>query len=426
MEQRIRPLRELSPEEQQRQVTSWWDALDAPTLFVVNKLLTGALRVGVSRGLAVRALSAHLGIDAAVLQHRLMGAWVPGADFWERLRSEDTSREDLARPYPFFLASPLPGEIGELGDAGDWLAEWKWDGIRAQLVRRGGRVYLWSRGEDLVTDRFPEVADAARALPPGTVIDGELLAWRDGTPLPFALLQRRIGRKNVTKRLQTEAPVVLMAYDLLEREGRDLRGTPFRERREQLAAAVGDTGLLVSPEVPFATWPELAARREESRSRGVEGVMLKRADSAYGVGRRRGAWWKWKVEPYTLDTVLLYAQAGHGRRANLHTDYTLGVWAEEGLVPLAKAYSGLDLAEIRELDRWIRRHTRERYGPVRAVEPGQVLEIAFEGIASSSRHKSGVAVRFPRIARWRRDKQPEEADRLETVHELLRTNHGGG
>ncbi len=423
VEERLLALRGLDEEAQRAAVVAAWSELDGRQIFVWNKLITGAFRVGVSRRLVLRALARATDIDAATLAHRLMGGWRPSADAWRRLIAPDTRDADLSRPYPFCLAHPLAGEPDELGEVDAWQAEWKWDGIRAQLIRRSGQVFLWSRGEELVTDRFPELAEAGRLLPDGTALDGELVAWRDGAPLPFGELQRRIGRKQLGRRILDEVPAALVAYDLLEDGGEDARGLPLDERRRRLEKLVAglpaNQVLRLSPTVDADGWQELAARRDEARRRGAEGLMLKRRDSPYGVGRQRGAWWKWKVDPYTVDAVLLYAQRGHGRRASLYTDYTFAVWDGDALVPFAKAYSGLTDAEIRQVDRFVRRHTRERFGPVRSVEPRLVFELAFEGISRSTRHKSGVAVRFPRMARWRRDKKAEAADTLETVKGLL-------
>jgi DNA ligase 1 len=353
------------------------------------------------------------------------------------LFATDTQDADVSRPYPFYLAYPLEQEPAALGDVSDWLAEWKWDGIRSQLIRRDGKTFIWSRGEELISERFPELLEASEQLPDGTVIDGEILAWAEGEVLPFNLLQKRITRKSLSKKLLQEIPVALMAYDILEHEGVDIRNQPMNERRKTLVqllspgaldAAPSCRGQLnpifrVSPNLIVSSWEELAESRTTSRDLKVEGIMLKRADSAYGVGRRKGDWWKWKVNPFSIDAVLIYAQRGHGKRASLYTDYTFGVWHEGKLVPVAKAYSGLDDSEIRQVDAFIRQNTLEKFGPVRTVKPELVFEIAFEGIQLSSRHKSGVAVRFPRIARWRTDKPMEEADSLETLSALI---DGGG
>jgi DNA ligase-1 len=425
MAERLLPLRALPVEEQRERVTGWWRGLPRWETFVLNKLLTGELRVGVSQTLVERALAQVAGVPQPSLAHRLMGAWEPTAELYERLLSPDAEgEEDGSRPYPFYLASPLEQPADSLGEPAEWLAEWKWDGIRSQLIRRGGALHLWSRGEELITERFPElIRGAASLLPDGTVLDGEILAWRDGRPLPFAVLQRRIGRKKLTEKVLAEAPAVFLAFDLLEIAGRDARERPLAERRADLERLLepGRPFFLVSPRIEAVTWEDLARAREEARGRGVEGLMLKRLGSPYRTGRRRGDWWKWKIEPFTIDAVLLYAQPGHGRRANLFTDYTFAVWSGGELVPIAKAYSGLSDQEILNLDGWIRRHTLEKFGPVRSVEPEQVFELAFEGIALSPRHKSGIAVRFPRIARWRTDKRPDQADTLEGIQRLIET-----
>jgi DNA ligase 1 len=420
IEERVLPLKQMDAAAQHAAVLSWWEELDAPQSFVLNKIITGEYRVGASATLVVRALAQASGVPAASMAHRVMGDWPPTAEFFTSLREDRPSGEPGSRPYPFFLASPLEQEAEALGPREEWLAEWKWDGIRAQVVRRAGDVFLWSRGEELVTDRFPEVAAAARALPDGVVLDGEILAYRDGV-LPFAVLQTRIGRHKISPRTLAEAPAALMAYDLLEQDGTDLRALPLAERRARLERllAGGPGAFLVSPIVDAPTWAALAAQREAARERNVEGLMLKRLSSPYATGRRRGDWWKWKIDPYTMDAVLLYAHPGHGRRASLFTDYTFAVWDGSVLVPVAKAYSGLSDAEIQELDAWVRRNTREKFGPTRAVAPVQVFEIAFEGIAPSTRHKSGVAVRFPRIARWRRDKPAAEADTLDSLKAMI-------
>jgi DNA ligase-1 len=428
-------LRGLEPAEQRAIVERAWRTLSPRERIVWHKLLTGGLRVGVSRPLVARALAELAGVDPAVMTHRLMGGSVTGAEGFQSLVDPAESPADARRPYPFFLASALEGQAAELGPVGGWMAEWKWDGMRAQLVRRGGELALWSRGEDLVNDAFPEIVAAAAALPAGTVLDGELLALRGGELLGFAALSRRSGRRRVPRRLLEDVPCVFVAYDLLEEGGHDLRGLPLAERRLRLeslvtvpcpdAAAAGQVAagaaprLLLSPRLEGGSWEALAALRERARDRGVEGLMLKRLSSGYGVGRTRGDWWKWKVEPLEIDAVLLYAQAGHGRRAGLHSDYTLGVWHEGRLVPVAKAYSGLPDAEIVEVDRIVRATTLEKHGPVRVVQPTQVFQLAFEGVAESKRHKAGVAVRFPRIVRWRRDKEPPEAGTLAELRRLL-------
>ncbi len=418
---RILPLRQMDPAVQQARVTGWWRSLDRLPRFVLLKMLTGELRVGVSQTLVARALAQAAGLAPTTIAARLMGDWTPSGEWFTALLSGDPTAADQSRPFPFFLASPLEANPATLGEPGEWLVEWKWDGIRAELVRRAGAVHLWSRGEELITHRFPEISTAATRLPDGTVLDGEVLAFKDERPLPFAALQQRIGRQKQVAQMVRAVPVVFMAYDILEDDGQDVRGEPLERRRARLVARLGAApGVLrPSPEIAAPTWDDLAALRTGSRARGVEGLMLKRRTSPYGVGRKRGDWWKWKIDPYTIDAVLIYAQPGSGKRASLLTDYTFGVWDQGALVPVAKAYSGLSNREIAELDRWIRRHTRERFGPVRHVEPVHVFELGFEAIARSSRHRSGVAVRFPRMLRWRTDKKAEEADTLETVRNLL-------
>jgi DNA ligase-1 len=421
LEDRILPLRGQDEDVQRRTVVGWWLALDRTERFLLTKLLTGELRVGVSHTLVVRSLSEASGVPPGAVAHRLMGQWQPSAAFLASVLAPDAGIIERSRPYPFHLASPLDRAPAELGPREAWLAEWKWDGIRAQVIRRGGETFIWSRGEELVTDRFPELLVAAARLPDGTVIDGEIVATRGGVPLPFAVLQRRIGRQTLTAAILRDAPAGLIAYDLLEDAGNDVRPTALADRRGRLAAIVGAAGApwSLSPEIDARGWDALAEIRETSRAHAAEGLMLKRLDAPYGVGRKRGDWWKWKIDPYSVDAVLVYAQPGSGRRSNLYTDYTFGVWKDGALVPFAKAYSGLSDEEIAELDRWIRRHATERFGPVRAVEPVHVFELGFEGISRSTRHRSGIAVRFPRILRWRRDKRPEDADTLETVERLI-------
>ncbi|CAN5509326.1 ATP-dependent DNA ligase [soil metagenome] len=424
VEEHLLPLRTLPEEVQHSEVLAAWSALDTRQRFVWNKLITGEFRVGVSQLLVVRALAQVSSLSTDTIAHRLMGTWEPTPEFYAALVAPDAGEADISRPYPFFLAHPLEGEPEGLGPVADWQAEWKWDGIRAQVVRRGGQSFIWSRGEELVTERYPELASMADALPDGTVLDGEILPWKLGSVLPFADLQKRIGRKSLSKKLLDEVPVVLMTYDLIEDAGTDLRETPLSERRtrlEELVARTARPALLLSARLTPDTWTALAAERQASRSLKVEGMMLKRKAAPYRVGRVRGDWWKWKVEPYSVDAVLIYAQSCHGKRSGRHTDYTFCVWEEGKLVPFAKAYSGLTDAEIRQVDTFVRANTLEKFGPVRTVKPELVFELGFEGIHASTRHKSGVAVRFPRMLRWRTDKKPEEADTLERVKELLKS-----
>jgi len=421
VEGRILRLRDMDAPRQQAEVTAWWRALDRLERFILLKLLTGEFRVGVSQTLVVRALAQAAGLEPTTVAARLMGDWTPSAEWFAGVVAQEHTDEDRSRPYPFCLAAQLDGDPTALGDLADWQVEWKWDGIRAQLVRRGDTVHLWSRGEELITHRFPEILAAATHLPDGTVLDGEVLAFKDDRPMPFSALQQRIGRQKQVAQMTRAVPVVFMAYDLLEHDGNDVRRQPLSVRRARLETLLDSSGgvLRVSRVMHATSWQHLARERSRSRDLGVEGLMLKRRASTYGVGRKRGDWWKWKIDPYTVDAVLIYAQPGSGKRASLLTDYTFGVWHEGELIPFAKAYSGLSNEEIREMDRWIRRHTRERFGPVRHVEPLQVFELGFEGIAESSRHKSGIAVRFPRMLRWRKDKPAAEADTLEAVRGLL-------
>lgn len=423
VQERVLRLKSLAPPEQRRLVTSTWHQLSTPERLVWHKLIMGEFRVGVQRTLVARSLAAVAGVPAAVMEHRLMGHWDPTADDFKRLLSGASHASDPGRPYPFYLAYPLDVPLVELGSIGDWQAEWKWDGIRAELLKRKGQVLVWSRGEELVTDRFPEAVQVGEALPDGTVLDGELLAWRGDRPLPFAVLQRRIGRTRLDATTLAEAPCMFMAYDLLEIDGDDIRQWPLAERRSRLeqvlAGLVGRVPLRISSVIAAESWDQLAQLHVESRQRHVEGMMLKRLAAPYGVGRQRGDWWKWKSDPYSIDAVLIYAQRGHGRRASLYTDYTFGVWDGGALVPIAKAYSGLSDTEIREVDAFVRSHTIDRFGPVRVVEPRLVFELHFEGIQPSTRHKAGIAVRFPRMANWRRDKPADEADTLDTVRALL-------
>ena len=441
VETRTIPLRDLDETEQREAVAQAWNELDANERFIWNKLVTGSFRVGVSQSLVTRALAQVAGIEKEVIAHRLMGNWSPNADFYIGLiDGANTESADLSRPYPFHLAHQLDFPLDDLGDVADWQAEWKWDGIRAQLIRRNGESFLWSRGEDLVTERFPEITNASFDLPDGTVLDGEILPWKDDGVMTFAQLQRRIGRKTVGKKLLEEVPVVLLCYDILEFGGVDYRQKELRERRAKLHEVLEDISkksvenetvkvaskpvfnsrtLQISPVVEAESWEDLTETRIESRSRKVEGFMLKRKASPYRVGRPRGDWWKWKIEPLTVDAVMIYAQRGKGKRASLYSDYTFAVWSNGELVPFAKAYSGLTDAEIRRVDNFVRRNTLETFGPVRSVTPKLVFELGFEGIQKSTRHKSGVAVRFPRILRWREDKKIEDADTLDAIHKML-------
>ncbi len=456
VEQRLLPLRGLEPVEQGRRIRQYWDELTTSGRFLFTKLIGGGFRVGVSKLLVQRALAEVAGIDPKRVAQRMMGytdirRMPTAARYAALLESAADGPADAGQPYPFFLAHQLDAPVErfepKLGPPGEWLVEWKYDGIRAQVVKRRGQVWIWSRGEELVTDRFPELVALAAALPDGTVLDGEIVVWIDAAPAAFNLLQQRIGRKTLTKKVLADAPVAFIAYDLLEWEGLDQRALAQSARRIALEAALSMApGLQLSPLVGAANWAELAQLRASSRERGVEGFMLKHRAAGYGTGRTKadGTWWKWKIDPLSIDAVLIYAQAGHGRRASVYTDYTFGVWSRaprdaaeaqdvieaigrreppepDGLqlVAFAKAYSGLTDEEFRRVDRVIRASTIEKFGPVRSVKPSMVFELGFEGINRSPRHKSGIAVRFPRMLRIRDDKPLAEADTLQSLEDLL-------
>ncbi len=423
VEERLLPMRAMEEDEQQAEMTRIWKQFTQAERFVWTKLTTSALRVGVGKKLLIRALSEFSGIDKSVLSHRLMGPWKPSAEFYEQLLSEDETDAAASQPYPFCLARPLEDDVETLGSPDDWLIERKADGIRAQLIRRQGEVFIWSRGEEQIGHQYPEVREAVQAyVPDGTVVDGELLAFKNDEVLPFGQMQRRIGRKNVSKQMQREVPVVFVTYDLLEMGGHDVREEPLHERCAMLDRLAEDhftnEKLRLSPLLD-GSWEELQELREESRERKMEGFMLKRRDAPYVGGRKTGIWWKWKVDPYTLDAVMLYAQPGSGRRASLFTDYTFGLWQGDELKPFAKGYFGLTDDEFEEITRWVRRNTVDRFGPVRQVEPELVFEIAFEGVRRNNRKDIGMSVRFPRMARWRRDLSPSDADSVDDLARLL-------
>lgn len=429
----INNLANLNEEERKSWLVASWLVMNRQERFVFNKILTGSFRIGVSQNLIIKALSEISGLESSVLTHRVMGNWDPWSFSFHELLQEYDSSDDISRPYPFCLAYAVQEtsdqqknaeEMEEaLGEPSQWQAEWKWDGIRAQAIHRAGKIFIWTRGEELATEKFPELHDFLSELPEGTVLDGEAICFADEKPLPFNILQTRIGRKNLTKKVLTECPMAFIAYDCLELGGDDIRSMPLVHRRsmlEMLHEKSGFKGVFrLSPVVPFESWQQLYDLRLTARQQEAEGFMLKRKDSVYQTGRKRGDWWKWKVDPLSVDAVMVYAQKGHGRRADLYTDYTFAVWDGDKLVPFAKAYSGLTDAEIRQVDHYVKRNTLEKFGPVRTVKPALVFEIGFEGINRSGRHKSGVALRFPRILRWRHDKKIEEADTIETLREML-------
>lgn len=416
IENELLTLKKLEPEIIKAKLHQWWSSYDESVLFLIHKCFSGNFRMGVSKNLLKDAMSQIAGIDKETMSFRLMGDYQPTPQFYNNLLVQDINIEQKSKPYPYFLASPIENPEEMFNNWEEWCVEWKWDGIRSQIIKRDGEVFLWSRGEELINESFPEVLAQAMNLPDGTVIDGELLPFKNGKVLSFSELQTRLNRKKISKKDLEKTPVSIMAYDILEWEGVDVRDRPLRERRKILES------LNVFPKSELVHLDDIHQAKQlrlESRERGVEGFMLKRWDSVYQTGRRRGDWWKWKIDPLTIDCVLLYAQSGTGRRSNLYTDYTLAVWKDNELIPVTKAYSGLTDQELSSMDNWIKKNTIEKFGPVRSVKPEHVFEIAFEGIQESNRHKAGVALRFPRISRWRHDKKPEEADTLESVKKLL-------
>ncbi|MES2430464.1 MAG: ATP-dependent DNA ligase [Bacteroidota bacterium] len=405
-----------------------WRQMSRNEKFVFNKLITGGFRIGVSQKLMVNALGKTVDVSPNIIAHRISGNWNPATTEFADLLHEDSTTIDTSKPYPFYLAYAVDEDLAGLNDTDEWQAEWKWDGIRGQLIKRNNECFVWSRGEELMTEKFPEYNEIFQQIPNGTVIDGEIISLatppENGPfkPLPFAALQTRIGRKNITKKQLTEAPVGFIAYDLLEYNGEDVREKPLSERRELLEEIINKIhhpAIHISPVINFNSWDMLREIRTGSRDKGSEGIMLKRKNSAYQVGRKRGDWWKWKIDPLTIDAVMIYAQKGHGRRSNLYSDYTFAVRDGDKLVSFAKAYSGLTDKEMAQVDNFVKRNSIEKFGPVRTVKPELVFEIAFEGIAASNRHKSGVALRFPRINRWRQDKKPEEINTLDDLKEML-------
>lgn len=409
-----------------------WKEYNMPELFIFNKLITGGFRVGVSDKIIIKALARQFEIDENVVSHRLIGNWDAASTNLKELLSAKAASDDISKPYPFYLAYSLETPVEELGDVNEWQIERKFDGIRGQIIVRQGEVFVWSRGEDLMIDKFIEFNSLIEHIPSGTVIDGEILPMKDGELLPFHVMQTRIGRKNVSKKNLQEAPLVMVCYDLLENNGVDIRHLSMQERREMLTEIITNVKnvvpsipLTLSPELVCADWEEVAKERLKARELGCEGLMLKRRSSEYKTGRRRGDWWKWKVDPLSIDGVMIYAQRGHGRRADLYTDFTFAVWDGDELVPFAKAYSGLTDKEMAQVDAWVKKNTKEKFGPVRSVTPQLVFEIGFEGINPSSRHKSGVALRFPRILRWRRDKPVAEASTKQDLLDILKMTNGG-
>ncbi len=399
-----------------------WDKMNQDERFVFNKLITGSFRIGVSQKTIVNALAKTVDLSASVIAHRISGNWDPVTTTFAELLSESSSVSDFSKPYPFYLAYALEDEPETLGNPHEWQAEWKWDGIRGQVIKRNNELFVWSRGEELMTDKFPEYFILKDLLPDGAVIDGEIIPALDGKPLPFAVLQTRIGRKNIGKKQLQEAPICFFAYDLLEYNYENWREKPLEERRrklEEIILPIKNNAIQISEIIDFAGWNDLAEVRKSSREMNSEGIMLKRKDSTYKVGRKRGDWWKWKIDPLTIDCVMVYAQKGSGRRSNLYTDYTFAVKDGDNLVTFTKAYSGLTDKEFAQVDNFVKRNSIEKFGPVRTVKPELVFEIAFEGIAASNRHKSGVALRFPRMSRWRKDKTVDEINTIKDLKAML-------
>lgn len=435
----LEKLSKATDEDKKEFLLNAWRQFSGFEIFVFNKLLMGSFRIGVSQTLVVRAIAEVTGKEPAYIFHRIMGHWDPFTITYDELIHAENAGEEFSKPYPFYLAYAIEGELENLGTPEEWQVEWKWDGIRSQVILRNGELFIWSRGEELVTDKFPELHILKNLLPDNTVLDGELIcmaqsgnpatginpesAERSWRPLPFNILQTRISRKNVTKKIMQQAPVTFIAYDVMEAGGLDVRSKPQEQRRAQLEAmyeqAIKHDAFNISPLLNFETWDELKKIHTYARDYAAEGFMLKRKNAPYLTGRKKGDWWKWKTDPLSVDAVMIYAQKGHGRRAEVYSDYTFAVWQDGKLIPFAKAYSGLTDKEINEVDRFVKQHTLEKFGPVRTVTPELVFEIGFEGINASSRHKSGIAVRFPRILRWRKDKKVEEADTLEHLKSIL-------
>ena len=414
-----------SDEERKESVMHAWSQMSKKEIFVFNKIASSTMKIAVSQNILVKALSLYTGINSAVLMHRLMNKW--NADefsFNEFIGEGEEEIKNDSVPYPFFLASPLQEDTSSLGIPTEWLAEWKWDGIRVQVIKRSGELFIWSRGEELITDKLPEFKILKEILPDGTVIDAELLAYKDGKILPFNLLQNRVAKKNINGKIMSEVPAILFAFDLLENEGKDIREEALEKRRKQLENLVSNFNipqLQISSKVEFDSWDQLSGLRLQSRAHFAEGLMLKRNSSAYKEGRIKGDWWKWKTDPFTIDAVLIYVQTGAGMRANIYSELTFGVWQNKELITFAKANQGLTEKELLEVDAWVRQNSMEKFGPVRTVKPALVFEIGFEGIQESNRHKSGIALRVPRILRWRKDKKIEEADTLDTLKGILKS-----
>jgi DNA ligase-1 len=402
-------------------IEAWLDALDATGRWALLKLMTGGMRIGVSARLAKTAVAELGAVRIDQVEEVWHGLRPPYAALFHWLTAGGPQPDTGEQPVfvPLMLANPLePDELTALNPA-DYLAEWKWDGIRVQLSCRGGERRIYTRTGDEVSGAFP---DLMAALPDGVILDGELLVGSFEQVAPFNDLQQRLNRKSVTARMRADYPEFVRLYDALWIEGEDLRKLPLTDRRarlEQWYRARPRPRLDLSPIIELADWETLSTLRDGARAQGIEGLMLKRRDAPYLAGRPKGPWFKWKRGALTLDCVLMYAQRGHGKRSSFYSDYTFGAWRDTELVPVGKAYSGFTDAELLLLDKWIRAHTTQKYGPVREVERGLVLEIAFDSVHRSTRHKSGLAMRFPRVHRIRWDKPAGEADRVETLAAMM-------
>lgn len=419
----IEALKNVDDEDKKSFILKAWSTLDQNQRFLFNKLITGGFRIGVSKKSVTKALSKFTNIEENTIAHRLMGNWHADDITFDELIINASPEDDLSKPYPFYLAYALENEPEELGDIKEWQAEWKWDGIRGQLIKRNGQLFIWSRGEELVNDKFPELKILEESRTDNWVIDGEIIGMKDGKPLDFHQLQTRLNRKTVSKKHLTDTPISIIAYDIMECKGQDIREKSMEDRRsllEEVVQEINNEKLSLSPIIENTNWEDLKALRETSREMNAEGLMLKRLNSPYKSGRKKGDWWKWKVDPMTIDAVMIYAQRGHGRRSNLFSDFTFAVWDEHRLVPFAKAYSGLTDVELKEITSFVKKNAIERFGPVTSVNPGLVFELDFEGIAESKRHKSGIALRFPRVKKWRKDKLAKEANTLEDLKVFLK------
>ncbi len=415
-------LKDKTDAEKKEYVLTSWNGLDYTERFIFNKLIGGSFRVGVSKKLLINALAKYSGIEASQLMHSIMGKWAIEEVNFEDLIQGTNINPDNSKPYPFCLAYPLEKKPEELGEVEEWQVEYKWDGIRGQFIKRNDEVFIWSRGEELVNAQFPELVAAFEKMEGNFVLDGEILAVADNEVLNFNELQKRLNRKTISAKMMKEIPINTFVYDILEYESEDLREKPLVERRlllEKLIESSELENIKISEVIIAKSWEELADVREKSRENNSEGLMLKQKNSHYHSGRKKGDWWKWKVDALTIDAVLIYAQKGSGRRSGFYTDYTFAVKKEDQLVTIAKAYSGLTDKEIMEVSRFVTKNSIEKFGPVRTVKAELVFEIAFEGIGFSNRHKSGVALRFPRILRWRKDKTVKDIDDIEEVKKLI-------